>query len=487
MNESRISFNFFPFLFTLLGIWESIRNFLVSNERIIFIFGSIAGIVVIFIIFPYRKTLRLLRNVKNSIFRNAKENYHYLNIYVHFIPFYIKGKESYELKKIFKNKKTKVIVITGDVEGGKKYLLEKFLSGLQTKRIKLKNYHLLRYDLRNIKSKEDLISRISNDLKERGRERLHRYLNEGHPFDEIQKTLIQELNLEPIILFLKNLNPHKHEDILDVISSTMWFYDKTKVIIISETCPEKFSTDRLHEIVKVVNVNYYNLVQVKQILDEHGIRYSFENITEIKEITKGCPEIIKYFISLLKKRRIYDLTANKDWISIFYEPKMKTVKQKIVNKRYDRVYLRLEEDMRIIPQILSALYFPCTLEDLQILYNQFFSEMEITKGMTEGYKKIRLESCLEDIFGYDLVGKEEDTYFLDDPIKEKVYDGFTLKGKFHKIAMKYFEKKSSESPIYEEEYHFQRTKYREARLIDHDTTQIYDMSTLVEPEDGNID
>lgn len=204
--------------------------------------------------------------------------------------------------------------------------------------------------------------------------------------------------MEPVILFLKNLDPHIHEDILDVISSTMWFYDKTKVIIISETCPEKFSTDKLHEIVKVVNVNYYNLAQLKQILDEHGIRYSFENITEIKEITKGCPKIIKNLISLLKKRRICDLTTNKDWISIFCEPEMKAVKQEIVYKRYLKVQKNLREDMQIIPQMLSALYFPCTLEDLQILYNQFFSEMEMTKGMTKGYKKIRLESCLEDIF-----------------------------------------------------------------------------------------
>jgi AAA+ ATPase superfamily predicted ATPase len=454
MHRTGICLNLFSYLFTFSEIWGSIKNFLLENRELISVLGILTAFLPIFIYFPYRGALKFLLNTVGRFLQN---NENYSSPPIRTTPRAIKRKELSELRRSFKNKDTKVIVITGDIRSGKTWLAEMFLKYVLKKRIKLRKYSVMRYDLRTISSKEELLTRISNSLKEQGKERLQAHMIEKYELDEVQKTLIKELNSTRSILFLDNFNPDTNRPVLDLINSTMKFYDSAKVIIVSSILPREFDcVDMVHGIVKNVNVDCYNLAEISDILAEFMITHSVEDTEIIRRKTNGNPYEVALFIHYLQKHEVSDL-SDFDYMSIFEEQQVRDVEERIINMRYRRVYLNFDEETKIIPQILSALCFPCTLEDLQNLFNQFIPET----GMSDEYKEVKLKSCLNDNLEYNLVCKEGDTYFLDDSIKELIYHDFSLRDNFHEKAKEYFEKKSSESPLHKEEYYFQKEKYKE--------------------------
>lgn len=453
-----IDLNLFPFLFIFSEIGKNVVRFLLDNKEIITTLAALVALVAVFIKFPYGKALNSFRKILGRFFQKNENHDPPL---VCTMPHAIERKEMYDLRKAFKAKETKVIVITGDIKGGKTWLGDMFLNYILKKRIKFKKYSVMRYDLSTITSGEEFLNRVSSAFKEQGKERLHIHMSGEYGPDNVQQTLVSELDSTNSVLFLDNFDPDKNREVLDLINSAAKFCGKTKIIIVSPTTPEGFDhADIAYGIIKEVNIDCYNLAEVMDILQECGIRCSPEDALKIKKKTNGNPYWVAHFIYYVKKNDKSDL-SNFDYMSIFEEPEVQDVEQKIINLRYRRVYQNLDEKTKIVSQILSALCFPCALEDLQNLYNQFLSETK----MSDEYKKIRLETSLNDNFRYNLINMEDNTYFLDDSIKELIYLDFTLKERFHEYAQKYFEEKSSESAIYKEEYHFQMERYKEITEI----------------------
>lgn len=166
--------NSFPFLFTFSEIGENIMRFLLDNKEIITTVGALAALVGVLIMFPYGKTLSSFLRIVGQFFQKTDNCSSPL---IHTIPHAIKRKEMSDLRKAFKTKETRVIVITGDIKSGKTWLGEMFLNYILKKRIKFKKYSVMRYDLSAITSREEFLNRISNAFKEQGKERLQIHMS----------------------------------------------------------------------------------------------------------------------------------------------------------------------------------------------------------------------------------------------------------------------------------------------------------------------
>lgn len=461
MQDFHVEMKSFIFIFIFSKSWESITDLLPETGELIGILGALAaigGIITLIFQFlrgkPFKSFVNILKNICR-IFNKNPEPRLYSAEYV------VKREKLIEaLEKAFKNENTKVIVITGDVEMEKTVLVDVFLNKIQGKTIDFSRYHVIRCNLRTIVSQEELLRRISYWLKEFGSEKLYEYIKE---FGSIgaEEVLIWEFNSEKYILFLDNFDPGIHDEIIDLIISTMKFYGKTKVILVSPTFPKALKKYKLHKMVAQVPVRSYSVEEIGDFLSKARITHSDEDADKFREVSRGNPGLITYVVTILKEG--YKQKELSDDIDISKDEEFKDKKREIIYERYEKVYKSLKKETIYhsnITHMLSALR-PCTFEDIFGLYRLFFGT-----EMSDNQLKSRLYYCLEDILRYNLIYEKDGKYSMDDLLKELIYTDFGSKEEFHKTAQKYFEEKVLESPGYKDDYEFHVIKHKEATEIE---------------------
>lgn len=337
------------------------------------------------------------------------------------------------------------------------------MNTLQKKRIDLRKYDIIRCNLKRFKSREELLRWMSFQMKERGSDRLYRYLEFEKEFGNCRESmykgaeeiLIDEFNVRRFILAFDNLDPRIHGEILDFINSTMRFYGRTKAILVSTVFPREFNTtDRLYGIVANVPVGDLVMEEISELLTRAGIAHSQEDVKRIRDSIGGNIGLITHLIYILKNIRKCEKFPPDD-SGVFNDEEFRKKELQINLERYDEIYGSLMEEPKRVAEMLSAL-LPCTFGDLLCLYTQLYKP-----GTSEKHQRERLQFCLDEPLR-SLVRKKDGRFYLNDLLKEKIYNDFNLKEEFHKIAQEYYERKLSLSSSYMEDYEFHVLRYKAA-------------------------
>jgi hypothetical protein len=235
----------------------------------------------------------------------------------------------------------------------------------------------------------------------------------------------------------------------------MRFCGRTKAILVSTVFPEEFdTTDKLYGIVANVPVGELAIEEISELLTRAGIAHSQEDVKRIRDSIGGNIGLITHLIYILKK--IYKCEAfPHDDSDIFNDEEFRKKEQQIYLERYKEIYRSLKEEPKRVVEMLSAL-LPCTFDDLLCLYTLFYKPRT-----SEKYQRERLQFCLNESLE-SLVHKKDGKYYMNDLLKNKIYDDFTLKVEFHKIAQEYYEQKLSLPSSYKEDYKFHVLRYKAA-------------------------
>ncbi|MGC1123061.1 MAG: hypothetical protein WBA22_18420 [Candidatus Methanofastidiosia archaeon] len=211
-------------LFTFLDYLKQVWDFLGNQKEEVILLAALSTILMTLMMMSslrvfrsFCSTLRILKEIPRGRLQRSK-------------PFIVETKYDIErkellniLEKEFRNESIRVLVISGDVESGKTRMLHFFLNTLQKKKIGLRKYHIIRCNLKGFKSREELLRWMSFQMKERGSDRLYRYLREFEKrFEECREStlngaeeiLIEEFNMRRFILAFDNLDPRIHGEIL---------------------------------------------------------------------------------------------------------------------------------------------------------------------------------------------------------------------------------------------------------------------------------
>ncbi|MGC1122168.1 MAG: hypothetical protein WBA22_13850 [Candidatus Methanofastidiosia archaeon] len=207
----------------------------------------------------------------------------------------------------------------------------------------------------------------------------------------------------------------------------------------------------------------------------------------IRDSIGGNIGLVTYLIYILKKIHKCETFPHDD-SDVFNDEEFRKKEQQIYLERYEEIYRSLKEEPKRVAEMLSAL-LPCTLDDLLGLYALFYKP-----ETSEKHQRERLQFYLDESLE-SLVHMKDGRFYMNDLLKNKIYDDFHLKEEFHKIAQEYYEQKLSLSSSCKEDYEFHVLRHKAAiemecpycrqtilrnapeckhcRAILHDTTRIY--------------